>query len=366
MMRLYTLAALVLVIILVLLIAPTVPSLLATTPADPPHPVYIPFVSAPRPSTAHNQVTAVPAPTASSTPTAQPTPTASPTPTAQPSATLTPVPPAPAVPAFKRIFVIMMENKEATRIVGGKSAPYINALAQQYGRAANFYGVAHPSLPDYLALIGGNTFGITSDCTGCFVNATNLVDQLEANGKSWKGYMESMPRPCFVGSAAPYAQKHNPFIYFDNVRNDPARCNKIVPFEQFSTDMANNALPDFVWITPNLCNDMHDCSIGTGDAWLKKWVSKILASPAWQDNGALFITFDEGDSNAGCCTYATGGRIDTLVVSPLGKPGFVSDMPYDHYSLLRTIEEAWGMPPLRKAACDCSQPMVDFFQTGGS
>jgi phospholipase C len=197
------------------------------------------------------------------------------------------------------------------------------------------------------------------------VNATNLVDQLEASGKSWRAYMESMPRPCFVGSAAPYAQKHNPFIYYDNVRNDPARCNNIVPFEQFSTDMANNALPDFVWITPNLCNDMHDCPIQTGDAWLKTWVPQILASPAWQDHGALFITFDEGTSGAGCCTYAAGGKVDMLVISPLGKPGFVSATPYDHYSLLRTIEEAWGMPPLRKADCDCSPPMVDFFRTSG-
>ncbi len=349
-MRLLILAVLVIIIIAVLLSVPIVPRLLATASTTPAYPIYMPLIN-----TSHTRSTSI-----------QPSTT---TPTDLPTATTVPptqTPTVPTVPAFKHIFVIVMENKEATRIVGNGAAPYINALAQQYGRATEFYGTSHPSLPNYLALTGGDTFGITSDCTSCFVNETNLVDQLEASGKSWKAYMESMPEPCFVGNAVPYAQKHNPFIYYDDIRNNPDRCNKIVPFDQFTTDVLSNTLPDFVWITPNLCNDMHDCSIETGDAWLKTWVSQILASPAWQDNGALFITFDEGSSSAGCCTYAAGGKIDTLVISPLARPGFVSNVPYDHYSLLRTIEAAWGMPPLRNAACDCSPPMIDFFQTSGS
>src|SRR5690349_10168268 len=110
-----------------------------------------------------------------------------------------------------------------------------------------------------------------------------------------------------------------------------------------------------------MCNDMHDCSVSTGDAWVKTWVGKILASPAWQQNGVLFITFDEGKTDLGCCTYASGGQIVTLVISPLGKPGFTSSIAYDHYSLLHTIEVAWGLAPLAHAGCSCSTVMDDFF-----
>lgn len=266
------------------------------------------------------------------------------------------------VPAFKHIFVIVMENKDYTRIIGSDQAPYMSALAQQYGVASNYYGIRHPSLPNYLAITGGDTFGIASDCTDCFVNKPNLVDQLEAGGKSWKAYMEDMPGPCFVGDAAPlYKQKHNPFIYYDNIRTNPARCNKIVPFTQFAADVQANTLPDFVWITPNMCNDMHDCSVSTGDTWLKTWVSTILQSSAWQDQGALFITFDEGTDSGGCCGNAAGGRIATLVISPLGRPGFTSDLTYTHYSLLRTIEASWKLPLMGQANCDCALPMADFF-----
>jgi hypothetical protein len=266
------------------------------------------------------------------------------------------------IPAFKHIFIIVLENKEEKSIAGSKSAPYLNSLATQYARATNFYGTRHPSLPNYLALTGGDTFGVTSDCKDCFVEADNLASQLETAGRSWKAYMEGMPSPCFVGDAPPlYRQKHNPFIYYDNVRNDPTLCQKIVPFDQFATDLKADTLPDFVWITPNMCHDMHDCAVADGDKWLKTWVPQILASPAWQDNGVLFITFDESKPDVGCCKYATAGKIFTLVISPLVQPGFTSDVPYDHYSLLRTIEMAWHLPLLGKANCDCSPPMSEFF-----
>lgn len=267
-----------------------------------------------------------------------------------------------SLPAFSHIFIIVLENREAGSIAGNPSAPYLSSLADRYARAANFYGIRHPSLPNYLALTGGDTFGITNDCTDCFIAADNIVNQLERVGRSWRAYMESMPHPCFIGDAAPlYAQRHNPFIYYNDIRSDPDRCQKIVPFDQFEADLQANALPDFVWITPNLCHDMHDCPVSAGDNWLRTWVPQILASPAWQDNGVLFITFDEGATREGCCTYAAGGNIETLVISPLVRPGFTSDIPYDHYSLLRTIEAAWGLPLLGHANCDCSTPLGDFF-----
>ena len=270
----------------------------------------------------------------------------------------------PALPVFSHVFVIVLENKEVSQVAGSGQAPFLNHLATQYGRAANYYGVRHPSLPNYLALTGGDTFGVASDCTDCYVNADNIASQLEVAGRSWKAYMESMPKPCFTRSGAgDYAQKHNPFIYYDNIRNDPQRCNKIVPLAQLEADLSANAVPDYAWITPNLCNDMHDCPIKTGDDWLATWVPRILASPAWQDKGVLFVVFDEGTTNVGCCQYAAGGKTDTLVISPLVRPGFVSNEPYDHYSLLRTIEQAWGLPLLGKADCACSAPMTDFFSS---
>jgi phospholipase C len=279
---------------------------------------------------------------------------ASPPPASTPSAPL---------PSFKHIFVVVLENRSYDQVAGSSQASYLNTLARQYGLAANYYGVRHPSLPNYLALLGGDTFGITSDCTDCFVDQPNLVDQLETAGKSWKGYMEAMPSPCFVGDAPPlYRQKHNPFIYFDDVRNDPARCARIVPFTQLAADLQANALPDFVWITPDMCNDGHDCPLSASDAWLQTWVPQILQSPAWQDGGALFITYDEGEKADGaCCTYGEGGRIAMLVIAPQGKTGYTSQVAYDHYSLLRTIEQAWGLPLLGKANCDCSPTMTDFF-----
>ena len=279
-----------------------------------------------------------------------------------PSATL---PPAGQIPAFSHIFIIVMENEAYEQIIGNTtSAPYINSLAQRYAVATNYYAVTHPSLPNYIALIGGDTFGIHNDCANCFVNAPNLVDQLEGAGKSWKAYMEDMPRPCFIGdSGSLYRQKHDPFIYFDDIRQNPARCNKIVPFTQFDADLQANSLPNYVWITPNMCHDIHDCPLKDGDAWLQTWVTKILASPAWQQGGVLFLIWDEskGSDRSGCCQYAAGGHVLSLVISPLGRAAYQSPVAYAHYSLLRTVEEAWRLPALGKASCACSPPMADMF-----
>lgn len=270
-------------------------------------------------------------------------------------------PSARALPAFSHVFVIVMENHEYGDVIGSSDAPYINQLASTYALATQYYAVTHPSLPNYLALAGGDTFGIQSDCTSCFVSASNLVDALEAGHKTWRAYMESMPSPCYVGDAYPYAQKHNPFIYFDDVRTNPGRCDNIVPLTQLQTDLTGASTPDFTWITPHLCNDMHDCSTATGDAWLASWVPRILASNAWKSDGVLFITWDEGTSNDGCCQYATGGHVATLVISPLAKPHYQSSAPYDHYSLLRTVTDAWHLNEPGHAASSATSPMTDLF-----
>jgi hypothetical protein len=130
----------------------------------------------------------------------------------------------PAASGVSNIVVIVMENKEYNQIIGSSQAPYINSLANQYTLLTQYYAILHPSMPNYLTITGGSTFGRKDNCTDCFVDAANLGDQLEKAGLSWKTYQESMPKPCFVGDAYPYVQKHNGFIYYRNVKDDAARC----------------------------------------------------------------------------------------------------------------------------------------------
>jgi len=270
-----------------------------------------------------------------------------------------------AVPAFKHVISVVMENKELGRISGSSTAPYLNQLASEYGVATRYYGVTHPSLPNYLAMLGGKTFGVDSDCLDCFQDAPNLVDQIEGQGRTWKAYFESMPRPCFVGDSRDglYAQKHNPFIYFDNIRKDPARCDRIVPLDQLSTDIADGDLADLIWIGPNLRSSTHDASIAEGDRWLADHLPAIVESPTFTDDGLLVLTYDEGDSDEARSGRSSrgGGRIMTVVASPLARKGYVSSTTYDHYSLLRTIEDAWGLDHLGHAADASVHNLAEFF-----
>ena len=268
----------------------------------------------------------------------------------------------PAVPTFSHIFTIVMENKEYKTVIGNPHAPYLNSLASTYAVATQYYAITHPSLPNYLALTAGSTFSINSDCTDCFQQASNLADQIEASGHTWKAYMESMPSPCYVGNSADglYVQKHNPFLYYDDIRTNSNRCAAHdVPFTQFTTDLSANRLPNYVWITPNMCHDTHICSIAVGDTWLSQVVPSILQSTAFTQGGVLFITFDEGKTRDGCCNDAMGGKVATLVISPLIKKGMHSTIVETHYSLLRTVEEAWKLAALGEAAK--SAAMTEYF-----
>ena len=233
-----------------------------------------------------------------------------------------------------------MENHSLENVLGNTSeAPYLNSLAASNGLATGYSGVSHPSLPNYLAMVGGSTFGVTDDCTGCFQSGPSVADRLEAAGKSWKAYQEGMPSPCFVGSSGRYAQKHNPFIYFDAIRNNPARCARIVPYGQLSSDFGGGGAPNFAFITPDLCNDTHDCPIATGDAWLSRQVPAIMSSPAFAGSRSLLVvTYDEGEGGS--------DLVMTVLAGSGVKAGYRSSAGYSHYSLLRTIEDNWGLAPL--------------------
>jgi hypothetical protein len=267
-----------------------------------------------------------------------------------------------SLPAFSHAVVIVMENEECGDVIGNRHAPFLTKLARRYALATSYFAIRHPSLPNYLALTGGSTFGIASDCKVCRVQATNLVDQLDRAGVSWKAYMEGLPQPCFAGAVAGrYAKKHDPFVYYSDVAGNPARCSRVVPLTELLPDLESGRLPAFTWITPDLCHDMHDCGVAAGDRFLAGLIPRLLR--ALGPRGVLFVTWDEGetDSTRGCCERASGGRVATIVAGPLARRGVEVAVPYDHYSLLRTIEDAWRLPELRNAGCPCTRPLTALF-----
>src|SRR4029450_4294728 len=151
-----------------------------------------------------------------------------------------------------------------------------NAFARRYANLTRYYGVTHPSLPNYLALVSGSTQGITTNCTSCVVSAQSLANTIEASGRSWKTYAEGLPSPGFVGpSSGRYAKKHNPFPYFRDIAQSKQRRSRIVALPQLQRDLATGSLPDFALVVPDLCHSMHDCSVGVGDAWLRRTVGPL-------------------------------------------------------------------------------------------
>ena len=259
------------------------------------------------------------------------------------------------LPSFDHVFVIVMENHAYNQIIGSSAAPYINSLATSGGLGTNYTAVAHPSLPNYLALAGGNTYGITSDCTTCWVSAPNIADNLEAAGKSWKAYQESMPSACFVGDSGSYVQKHDPFIYFNNIRTNASRCQShVVPYTQLATDLrSTSTTPNYAFITPNSCNDMHDCSIQTGDSWLSQQVPQILGSPAFTSQRSLLaLLWDEDD-------FTSANQVPLILLGSGITPGYRSGASYNHYSLLHTIEAGLGLATL--TASDAGAPIMSDF-----
>ena len=250
-----------------------------------------------------------------------------------PSASAQPAP----VTEPSHVFVIVMENRSYVQALSGR---YTAQLARQYATATNYHGITHPSLPNYLAMTSGSTWGVADDGYHA-LPAGALSAQLASAGITWRAYMEGMNNGCF-GSGYPYALKHNPFAYYG------ARCPaQVVPFTSFARDMKGD-VPRFVWITPGLCSDGHDCPTSTADAWLAKTVPMILATDAWKGNGVLFLTWDEGEDSS--------NSVLTIVIRP--HPAIHSSTRrYNHYSLLATIEDTLGLARLGAAAR--ATPMTD-------
>jgi phosphatidylinositol-3-phosphatase len=240
------------------------------------------------------------------------------------------------VPRPNHVVLVILENEQRSSIIGSAQAPYLNELAARGANLTGSYGVTHPSQPNYLALFSGSTQGVTSNaCPQWFPKADNLGHQLRAAGLSFAGYAESMPGVGFTGCVSGrYERKHNPWVNFTNL---PASVNR--PFSAFPRDYRE--LPTVSFVSPNMCHSMHDCSIRTGDRWMKKHLDRY-ARWATRHNSWLVVTFDE---NAG----GTVNPIPTIIVGDHVDPGRYAQK-INHYALLRTIEDAYGLPALGHAA----------------
>ena len=272
---------------------------------------------------------------------------------------------------FDYVLIIVLENHNICDIVTtcGGAATYMTSLANAYGLAwQDTYCNVNPSLPNYLCLTGGTHFGCpgydggpnSNACTGLAWTSPNIVDRVVGAGLTWKAYMEDMPSNCYSGDSGAYAVRHNPFVYYDSIASNATRCSRVVPAGSSDSVLLNDlgstsTASNYMWLTPNVCNDMHDCNVTVGDQYLGGLIPQILASNVFQNGrAALLVTFDEG----------YGYPVYTAWAGPVVKRGFQTNVSYNHYSLLATVEANWNLPPLT-ANDTAATPMTEFFSTGG-
>ena len=243
--------------------------------------------------------------------------------------------PVPGLPTPQHVLVVVFENHGFGSVLGSPDAPYLNSLATSGTTLTDSHGVRHPSEPNYLALFSGSTQGVTSDACPLSFTTPNLAAQLLAAGRTFTGYSEDLPAAgSTVCSAGNYARKHSPWVDFPAL---PASVNQ--PLSALPTDLAQ--LPTVSFVIPNLCSDMHNCSVATGDAWAKQHLASYAAWARTHDS-LLVVTFDEDDDTA-------ANHIPTVLVGPMVRPGS-SGQRTDHYRVLRTIEAMYGLAPLGAAA----------------
>ena len=242
--------------------------------------------------------------------------------------------------------IIVDENHSLQQVIGNAQLPYLNSLASRYGLATRWNDLSHPSLPNYLGLMSGSIQDNPHDTTPAdrTYSGPTVADQLAHAGYSWRAYIEDMPHPCDLTdtfSPGNYDVNHNPFVYFDSIRHNRAQCNRVVPFTRFGTDLRDNTAPDFMWVSPNLINDMHDGTYAQGDDFLRRQIPLVLASRWYRANGTIIITFDEGE---------TTEQVATIVISQHTQRGARLTTAGSHYGTLRAIEETYGVPLLGGAA----------------
>ena len=261
-----------------------------------------------------------------------------------------------SAPTYKHVLWIWFENHSSSDIIGSSQAPYFTSLAGECGVTTNYHNLSHPSLPNYVGATSGLAIGsltpFDGDCnpTGsCTTSSSSIFSQ----GETWKAYEESMTSNCAKNNSGEYAVRHNPPPYYTSLSG----CSTDdVPYSQLTTDLANNALPAFSFITPNLIDDMHDGTVADGDTWLSQNLPTILNSSEYTSGStAIFITFDEGSGGStgeNCSTNTSDNSclVPTIVVSPSTPAGATSGTLFNHYSLLATTEQLLGLPYLGQAA----------------
>ena len=269
-----------------------------------------------------------------------------------------PPPPPPSLPApqFGHVFVVTEENHDYAAVIGGSAMPYLDSLARHYGLATQYYANTHPSIGNYFMMATGQSV-TNNDSYSTIVTVDNVVRRLLAAGKTWRSYAEDLPSVGYTGGdVGNYARKHNVFALLSDVATDSMQRKNLVPFTQFTTDLANGTLPNLSNIVPNLCNDAHDCPLTIADTWLRNNIAPLLADSAFQRDGLLIITFDE----AGSDNAHGGGRIAWVVVSSRARTGYQSTTLYQHQSTLRLILEALGITQFPGAAAT-APGMGEFF-----
>jgi phospholipase C len=266
------------------------------------------------------------------------------------------------------VFTIVMENHSRHEVIGDDDAPYITSLAKKYAVAEGYHdSFVHPSEANYLWMVSGENFHILDDddpASHSIDSTSHIADQIERAGMTWKSYQEGMGSPCGLKSHGRYAAKHDPFVYFSDVNGwdgtefQPSeRCNEhVVDYTALDQDIAQNTVPRYAFITPDLDHDMHDGSVHDSDEWMKKEIPKIMASKAYQDGGAIFLLGDEGGG------YPADDDPPFIIISDNVKEGFLSQADYNTSSYLKTVEMLLGVAQL---PCvperDTVEAMTDMF-----
>jgi len=262
------------------------------------------------------------------------------------------------LPTFNRVYVVLEENTNYSSVVGNSSMPYLNSLIKNYGLATQYYADTHPSIGNYFMLTTGqiitNNDGYTKTVT-----ADNVVRHLLTAGKTWKAYEEDLPYAGYIKpDVANYARRHCPLSFLSEVVNSSTQKMNLVPFTKFAKDLANNALPAYSFITPNLCNDAHNCSLGTADAWLKKNIDPLVKNSNFKNGDLLIIVFDESANDN---THG-GGRVAWVAISPkYSKGAYKSTKLYQHASTLRLMMQGLGLTSYPGKASSAPN-MAEFFK----
>jgi phosphatidylinositol-3-phosphatase len=244
-----------------------------------------------------------------------------------------------ARPVIRHVIVIVMENHSLSTIQ--RQAPFITALARGCGIATNYHAITHPSLPNYLAMTSGSIHHLHSDCSprDCSQAGPNIFSQLTRHGLRWRAYAESMRVACDTGTDGLYAARHVPAVYY--LRARPGCRKRVRGLGRVASGRMHRALhsghaPAYMFVTPNLCNDMHDCPVASGDGWLRKWIPMIVGSRTYRHgHTVILLTFDEGGGGSNV--------VPLIVVSRYTRPHTVSHRLLTHYSLLRASEQLLGI-----------------------